>query len=197
MNTFEKKLYQRSEFKCELCQSTHDLFVYQLDPKNKNDNKEEYAVLICQKCHNQISLQTPYQSNHWRCLNDSIWSQTPAVQILSWRILHRIKEFGWSQDLIDMMYLDQEMFLWANALGDADQDNKIQHKDCNGNILKNGDSVVLIKDLVVKGANFTAKRGTAVHRISLVSDNDQHIEGKIEGQHIVILTKYIKKTKES
>ena len=56
-----------------------------------------------------------------------------------------------------------------------------------------GDTVVLIKDLVVKGANFTAKRGTAVRGISLVVDNATHIEGSVEGQRIVILTEFVKR----
>ncbi len=51
----------------------------------------------------------------------------------------------------------------------------------------------MIKDLPVKGAGFTAKRGTAVHRISLVQDNAAHIEGRVEGQRIVILTEFVKK----
>jgi protein PhnA len=47
--------------------------------------------------------------------------------------------------------------------------------------------------LDVKGANFTAKRGTAVRNIRLVHDNPEQIEGKINGQGIVILTQYVKK----
>ena len=47
-----------------------------------------------------------------------------------------------------------------------EEEGKIIHKDSNGNILFDGDSVVLIKDLDVKGANFTAKRGAAVHNIA-------------------------------
>jgi len=69
----------------------------------------------------------------------------------------------------------------------------IIHKDVNGNILQAGDTVTLIKDLNVKGSSLTAKRGTAVRRISLVRDNAGQIEGKVEGQHIVILTQYVKK----
>ena len=124
-----------------------------------------------------------------------MWSETPAVQIMAWRLLHRAKKLGWSQDLLDMMYLDEDMTVWANKMGDGDEEdeNKIVHKDVNGNILNDGDSVVLIKDLVVKGANFTAKRGTSVRRISLNRDNAEHVEGKINGQNIVLLTKYIKK----
>ena len=46
----------------------------------------------------------------------------------------------------------------------------------------------------VKGANFTAKRGTAVRDISLVADNEAQIEGRVNGQRIVILTKFVKKS---
>ncbi len=108
----------------------------------------------------------------------------------------QIASRSWSQDLLDMMYLDEETLVWAAATGEGeDEEGKIIHKDGNGNILKDGDSVVLIKDLDVKGATFTAKRGAAVHNIKLVWDNADQIEGRVEGQHIVILTQYVKKTK--
>jgi protein PhnA len=101
-----------------------------------------------------------------------------------------------NHDLLEMMYLDEDALEWAKATGEAEEDEgKIIHKDCNGNILNDGDSVVLIKDLDVKGANFTAKRGAAVHNIKLVWDNVDQIEGRVEGQYIVILTQYVKKTK--
>jgi len=54
--------------------------------------------------------------------------------------------------------------------------------------------VTLIQDLDVKGANFIAKRGTVVKKINLVSDNAEQIEGKVNEQQIVILTKYVKKS---
>jgi protein PhnA len=60
-------------------------------------------------------------------------------------------------------------------------------------VLQQGNSVVLIKDLKVKGSSMVAKQGTAVRRISLDSDNAEYIEGKVDGQHIVIITKYVKK----
>ena len=59
--------------------------------------------------------------------------------------------------------------------------------------LAQGDNVVLIKDLWVKGARLNAKRGTTVRGISLVQDNDDHIKGWVEGQRIVILTEFVKK----
>jgi protein PhnA len=72
--------------------------------------------------------------------------------------------------------------------------DQVVHVDAHGAVLAPGDSVVLIKDLPVKGGGFTAKRGTAVRRISLVRDNANHIEGRVNDQHIVILTQYVKKT---
>ena len=152
--------------------------------------------MVCNTCKNQIENTTATDPNHWRCLSDSMWNENKPVQVVAWRMLNRLRAEGWPQDLLDMMYLDEETLVWAGATGEAeDEDGKIVHKDGNGNILKDGDSVVLIKDLDVKGANFTAKRGAAVHNIKLVWDNADQIEGRVEGQHIVILTQYVKKTK--
>ena len=119
-----------------------------------------------------------------------MWSEVPAVKVLSYRLLDRLSAQDWAMDLKNMMYLEEELQEWAENTGDS----KVIHKDANGHVLTAGDSVVLIKDLNVKGANFTAKRGTAVRRIRLVPDNANHIEGKVEGQQIVILTQYVKKS---
>ena len=83
---------------------------------------------------------------------------------------------------------------WS-ASAEEEEDTAAEVKDANGNPLQDGDDVIVIKDLKVKGASFVAKRGTAVRRISLVHDNPEHIEGKVDGQQIVILTKYVKKAK--
>lgn len=133
--------------------------------------------------------------NHWRCLNDSMWSQVPAVQVMAWRMLTRLSAEGWPQDLLDMLYLDDETLARAQAVGEGKTDNDaVKHADSNGAVLEAGDTVTLIKDLNVKGANFTAKRGTAVRGISLAADNPEHIEGRVNGQQIVILTKFVKKS---
>ncbi|MEY3424774.1 MAG: hypothetical protein RL679_132, partial [Bacteroidota bacterium] len=120
--------------------------------------------------------------------------EVPAVQVVAWRMLNRLKTEGWPQDLLDMLYLDEETMTWAKSTGEGESDDdKIVHKDSNGAILQNGDTVTLTKELDVKGATFSAKRGTAVRNIRLVHDNAEQIEGKIEGQSIVILTQYVKK----
>jgi protein PhnA len=191
--SIDKKLYERSGSKCELCGSSDDLKIYLTKEEAMSvDN----SVLVCTICKNQIENVTTTDPNHWRCLSDSMWNENKPVQVVAWRMLNRLRGEGWPQDLLDMMYLDDETLVWAAATGEGeDEEGKIVHKDSNGNILKDGDSVVLIKDLDVKGANFTAKRGAAVHNIKLVWDNADQIEGRVEGQHIVILTQYTKKTK--
>ena len=122
-----------------------------------------------------------------------MWSQVPVVQVMAYRMLNRLIGAGeaWAQDLLDMLYLDDATLEWANK-GSAEVELDEPHVDSNGSTLSAGDNVVLIKDLVVKGANFTAKRGTPVRGISLTS-NPEHIEGRVNGTRIVILTQYVKK----
>lgn len=186
-----KTLQDRSNTSCELCGSTTDLNIHIVSPKMQE--ALENAVLICNTCKTQLINPEQANPNHWRCLNDSMWNPEPAVQVLAWRMLNHLKKEGWTQDLLDMMYLEDKTLAWAKS-DYQDPETVVKHLDSNGAQLHAGDDVVLIKDLDVKGANFTAKRGTAVKRISLVHDNPEHIEGKVSGQHIVILTKYVKKS---
>ena len=189
----EQDLQDRSESKCELCCATDNLGLYEVPPSS--DGSADQSVYICNTCKEQIENPDKIDANHWRCLNDSMWSQTPAVQVLAWRMLTRLSSQGWPQDLLDMLYLEDDLLNWAKADGTGEaSDNDIIHKDSNGAVLEAADTVTLIKDLNVKGANFTAKRGTAVRGISLVADNAEHIEGRVEGQRIVILTEFVKKS---
>ena len=193
----EKELQQRSDNKCELCGSEDNLSVYEVPnlPAGKAGSPADVAetsIFICKICNEQIEDPEKVEPNHWRCLNDSMWSTVPAVQVMAWRMLNRLKAEGWPQDLLDMMYLDEETTAWAKA-GLADTKNAVIHRDSNGNILEAGDSVVLIKDLKVKGSSIVAKQGTAVRRISLDHENEKYIEGKVDGQQIVIITDFVKK----
>jgi protein PhnA len=152
------------------------------------------SILACETCFNQIEGNEDMDANHWRCLNDSMWSEHKAVQVMAWRMLQRLRKEGWPQDLLDMMYLDDETMAFAKETGEhKDDSEKIIHRDSNGVILEHGDSVVLIKDLKVKGSSMVAKQGTAVRNIRLDHENATYIEGKVDGQQIVIVTEYVKK----
>lgn len=190
--SLETEVQARSQSKCELCGSTDGISVYKV-PMSEKVNADS-CIMACETCKSQLESPEKIDPNHWRCLNDSAWSTVPAVQVMAWRMLNRIKGEAWPQDLLDMLYLEEDTLLWAQATGEgASDDDAVKHIDSNGAVLMAGDTVILTKDLNVKGANFTAKRGTAVRNIILVADNAEHIEGKVEGQQIVILTKYVKK----
>lgn len=190
--SLQKELEQRSNGTCEICGAKTELSILTVAPKQ--EQYPEHSAMACSTCKNQFENPETVEPNHWRCLNDSMWSEIPAVKVIAWRMLNRLKSEGWPQDLLDMIYLDDETLAWAKATGEGSDEETVKHVDSNGVILQTGDTVVLIKDLDVKGANFTAKRGTAVRNIKLVHDNPEHIEGRVEGQSIVILTQYVKKS---
>lgn len=183
----EIKLKERAESKCELCSSENNLDIHNLD--SDNEPHEENSLLLCEKCKAEIEGDLSDQS-HWRCIANSMWSEFKAVQVAAWRVLNRLKAETWASDLIEQLYLDEETLAFAKK--GQDETQSIIIKDSNGTQLAQGDSVTLIKDLDVKGANFTAKRGTMVKNISL-TDDPKYIEGKINGSQIVIVAAFVKK----
>ncbi|KEQ16559.1 PhnA domain-containing protein [Endozoicomonas numazuensis] len=188
--SIENTLHQRSNSKCELCSSNDELSIYAVP-----DSPESSAVshvLVCRTCLSQINQPENIDTKHWRCLNDSMWSQVPAVQVMAWRILNQLASEPWAQDLLDMMYLEDDIKTWAEA-GVSDEEDSTPTLDSNGTRLEAGDTVTLIKDLDVKGAGFTAKRGTTVKNISL-TNNPEHIEGRVNGVRIVLVSKFLKKS---
>ena len=188
----EEQLIKRSGNKCELCESTTALRIYEVPPATQAD--ENNSVLICEKCAAQIEKREELDSAHWDNLTTTIWSEIPGVQIITWRLLNRMRNESWAADSLEMMYLDDEKLTWAKATGDHENDSTVElHKDANGQQLVAGDTVVLTKSLDVKGTSLNAKMGTVVKNIRLVENNTEQIEGKIEGQVIVILTKYVRK----
>lgn len=179
------ELKQRNQELCELCNTEAATIGYTVSPKN--DESIENQVAACETC---ITASKNNDSGfHWRCLEGSIWSPYASVQALSFRILNQYKEEAWAGDLINSVDLDEDTVQWALSAFEV----KEVHKDAFGNTLETGDNVVLTQALNVKGTNFSASKGTVVKKIKLVSDNPEHIEGKINDQVIVILTKFVKK----
>ncbi|WP_225035292.1 PhnA domain-containing protein [Winogradskyella sp. SM1960] len=190
--SLERELQKRSGSKCELCGSEEKLSEYGVSDIKENGLKT--VLYACQVCKEQMNDSDAIDPNHWRCLNDSMWSEHDAVKIMAWRMLNRINA-DWTQDLLGMMYMEDETLELAKASGDGeDEADKLIHRDVNGVILEHGDSVVLIKDLKVKGSSMVAKQGTAVRNIRLDHENETYIEGRVDGQQIVIITEYVKKT---
>jgi protein PhnA len=101
---------------------------------------------------------------------------------------------------LENTYPDGELYIcpdcgheWSQA-ATKDDDAALIVRDVNGNVLHSGDSVVVIKDLKVKGSSIPLKQGTVIRNIRLVEDDPEHIEGnsdKIKG--LVLKTCFLKK----
>jgi len=164
---------------CELCGSAEGLSDYTVSPKDD-------TITICETC--EASIEDPTTNEkHWNCLHDSMWSTEPAVQVMAFRLLTKLG----AQDQLDMLYLEDDVKAWAEE--GLNEEKQEPTRDANGTILVEGDSVSIIKDLVVKGAGFTAKQGTTVKNIRMVQGDPTHIQGRVNGTMIFIISAYLKK----
>jgi len=99
----------------------------------------------------------------------------------------------------EFTYQDGEMLVcpecaheWNPAASVASEEVRVW-KDANGNVLQDGDSVTVIKDLKVKGSSLVVKVGTKVKNIRLI-DGDHDIDCKIDGIGAMQLkTEFVKK----
>ena len=165
---------------CELCGSSNELSEFSVS------GRDDASVVLCSVCKSQIE-SGELDENHFNCLNDSMWSESSAVKVLTFRLLSQLSR----QDLLDMIYLEDDEREWAES--GLESGEKVIYKDANGVVLNAGDSGTITKDLDVKGAGFTAKRGTTVRNISLPTDDETHIEGRVNGVKIMIKTEFLKK----
>lgn len=186
----ETEIRTRADDACELCASADDLSVWQVEPPREGP---EHAALVCAPCRAQLSGVQELEPSHFEhALMGAIWSEVPAVQVLSWRLLHRF-DTPWARALLDQAYLVDDIREWAKeGLADEPDDDRPPAYDSNGTQLADGDSVTLIKDLDVKGAGFTAKRGTLVKGIRL-TDNPEEVDARVNRVAIVLRTEFLKK----
>lgn len=188
-----QEILARGNHCCEVCQSATGVNV--LEIPGSALSAADRSLALCEACNAEFSSKGELFPTRWFCLKETIWSEVPAVKVFSNLILQRLAEHPWARDLLDQMYLEDELRAWVDELKAAgDLDAEAGHKvvDSNGTQLFPGDSVTLIKDLEVKGANFTAKRGTLVKNINL-TDDPQLIEGRVNGTQIVLKTQFLKR----
>lgn len=189
-SSVESTLHQRAGGSCELCGAQVGLTVFAVPPVTAPD--ADRSVLACPTCVVALTTDQPLDARHLRCLQQAAWSEVPAVQVVSWRLLGRLADEPWAIDLREKLYLDEGTLLWANELGEPEDEAAVKTTDSFGTALAEGDTVTLVKDLDVKGASFTAKRGTVVRNIHL-TDNPAHVEGRVNGVVIVLKTEFLKK----
>ena len=191
------ELLTRAGSRCELCGAESDLEGYVVAPRD--ESTADSCVLVCGTCSAQLQTPRSLDANHWRCLSDAIWSETGSVKVMAWRILKCLEGQAWASELLDQIYLDEDLQEWAASMpliAAEDSSDEVSDKptvDSNGAVLASGDAVCIIKDLNVKGTTFTAKRGTIVRNIRLTS-NPEHVEGRVNGTVIVLKTCFLKKS---
>ena len=177
-------LQERSGGACELCGDTQAVEAFAIAPRSD-------SIAACAPCRTEVAGELG-DLHRWHCLQETAWSEHPPVQVAAWRLLGRIGE-SWATDLRDQLYLDEDTAAWAReGAGDSSGAASRPTVDSNGTALAAGDSVTLIKDLDVKGAGFTAKRGTLVKDIRLADDHEL-IEGRVNKTVIYLRTEFLKK----
>jgi protein PhnA len=85
-------------------------------------------------------------------------------------------------------------FEWSSEAPSADEPGEAAKvvRDANGQVLVDGDSVILIKDLKVKGSSITLKKGSKAKGIRLV-DGDHDVDCKIDGVSLMLKSEFLKK----
>lgn len=81
---------------------------------------------------------------------------------------------------------------WPRTLSSDDELGALMVKDSNGNVLSDGDSVTVIKDLKVKGSSKTLKSGTKIKGIRLV-EGDHDVDCKVDGMGVMLKSEFLKK----
>lgn len=116
LSRLAKDLVRRSRSKCELCEKHGArLDAYEVPPLEEEPYVDG-CVFICDECHKQIETPKKINPFHWRCLSNALYSDVPAVQVISFRLLKRLaaKNEHWAEELLEHAYLDPELEAWAD-----------------------------------------------------------------------------------
>lgn len=108
-----KDLTRRSRAKCELCTTSGvALSIYEV-PVAPKDPDLDHVLHLCESCTSQLEKPRSIQPSHWRILSETIWSEVPAAQVLSVRILkHLGRSEAWAQEILESAYLDEDLTAW-------------------------------------------------------------------------------------
>lgn len=114
LSLFGKELTRRSKSKCELSAASGvPLHIYEIPPVPHQPDISR-CLMLCENVIDQLNRPARIHHEQWRHLGELIWSDIPAVQIMSYRILQKIAEQQlWAQDIIDNAYLEDETLTLA------------------------------------------------------------------------------------
>ncbi|WP_422449756.1 MULTISPECIES: phnA protein [unclassified Endozoicomonas] len=111
-----KDLARRAKSKCELCEASGvPLSIHEVEPV-PGEPDHDHCLMLCETCKTQLEQPKRLEPNHWRCLTKSIWSQIPAVQVVSLRLLRKLSERqDWAIEALEHAYLEPDIEQWADA----------------------------------------------------------------------------------
>ncbi len=115
LNRFGKDLTRRCGAKCELCEASGvSLRVYEVQPTPVVPEIER-CIFVCVACGDSLERPKKLDRDHWRCAAQSVWSEVPAVQVLSARLLRRLGETEmWAREALENVYLDEDVEAWVS-----------------------------------------------------------------------------------
>lgn len=115
LNFLGKDLARRAKSKCELCRTSGvPLRSYELEPL-PTDPDIDNTLLLCETCLKWISKPNKSNLDHWRILNETVWSEIPAAQVMAVRILRHIgKDLPWANEYLENVFLEPEIEDWIS-----------------------------------------------------------------------------------
>ena len=110
-----KGLVRRSRSKCELCEADSvKLTAFEVPPESDPVTVDQ-CLFICETCREQIEKPKRMDADHWRCLNNAVWSDVAAVQVVSARMLKRLSKEHWAEELLEQAFFSEEVESWIAA----------------------------------------------------------------------------------
>ena len=95
----DESLLTRCGNACELCGATSELVSVPVGGGDDNPAWDP-RIAACATCADRLGGADELQATHWFCLKESIWSEVPAVQVTSFRLLSKLAGEGWVDDLL-------------------------------------------------------------------------------------------------
>ena len=110
-----KGLARRARSKCELTHASGvPLATYEIPPVPA-DPEIDRCLLISESAREQLDKPRNFRPDEWRHLNDLVWSDLPAVQVMALRILRFLAgDHAWARQILDDFYPDPEVAAWAD-----------------------------------------------------------------------------------
>ncbi len=115
LSAFGKDLARRSKSKCELTGASGiPLHIYEIPPV-ADEPQLSRCIMICEQAIDQIKQPSLIIADQWRHLGELIWSDTPAIQIMAYRLLKYISHRDqWARDILEEAYLDEAVIAEAD-----------------------------------------------------------------------------------